>query len=80
MTRKNDKLPEPSAGNRLVWCPHVVDEDENVSERILAVSVGRDAEVFDVDTINEAHGVTVGVDDVQNGIVRVHLGHTKVIF
>lgn len=80
MTRKNDKLPEPSAGNRLVWCPHVVDEDENVSERILAVSVGRDAEVFDVDTINQVHGVTVGVDDVQNGIVRVQLGHTKVIF
>lgn len=80
MTRKNDKLPEPSAGNRLVWCPHVVDEDENVSERILAVSVGRYAEVFDVDMINQAHGVTVGVDDVQNGIVRVQHGHTKVTF
>lgn len=44
------------------------------------MNVGKVAEVFDVDMISQAHGISVGVDDVQNGIVRVQHGHTKVIF
>ena len=82
--RKNEKLPEVSAGNRLVWCPYVVDDDdgdddddENISEQVLAVNVGRGAEVFDVDMITRAHGDTVDVDNIKNGIVRVQ-GHTNV--
>ena len=72
-----------SAGNRLVWCPYVVDnaddeEDEDVSEKVLAVSVGRVAEVFNIDMISKAHGDTVHVDDVINGIVKVKDGHTNV--
>ena len=68
-----------SAGNRLVWCPYVMDgEDENVSERVLALNVGRVAEVLDIDMVIAADGDTVHVDDITKGIVRVKSGHTKV--
>ena len=81
--RKNEKLPEVSAGNRLVWCPFVVDDDdddeeENVSERVLAVSVGRAAEVFDIDMITGTHQDTVDVENLKTGIVKVQQGHTNV--
>ena len=78
--RKNEKLPEISAGNRLVWCPFVVDEDddENVSEQVLAVCVGRVAEVFDIDMITADHHDTVDVENIEKGIVRIQHGHTNV--
>lgn len=81
--RKNEKLPEVSAGNRLVWCPYVVgcseeEDEENVSERMLSVCVGRVAEVYDLDMLTEEHeGDTVDVDAITTGIVRVR-GHTSV--
>ena len=69
-----------SAGNRLVWCPYVMDgeDDENVSERVLALNVGRVAEVLDIDMVIAAHGDTVHLDDITKGVVRVKSGHTKV--
>jgi hypothetical protein len=78
--RKNEKLPEISAGNRLVWCPFVVvdDEEDDVSERVLAVSVGRVAEVFDIDMIIGAHEDVVEVENIKSGIVRIQHGHTNV--
>ena len=61
-----------------MWCPYVVDEEENISEKVLSVNVGRVAEVLHVDMITKKYGNTVDVDMIKTGIVRIQNGHTKV--
>ncbi|XP_028392864.1 enhancer of mRNA-decapping protein 4-like [Dendronephthya gigantea] len=77
--RENNKLPEPSSGNRIVWCPYIVDEEENVSEKVLSVIVGQVAEVLHVDMITKKYGNVVDVEDIKSGILRIQNGHTKFI-
>ena len=52
---------EPPCDHRLVWCPHVPDEDGDAveakyRERMLILSHGSQAEVWSLDKVVEEHG------------------------
>ena len=70
----------PLEGNRIIWCPHIDDDDddENVSEQILAVTCGNVAEVLHIAMITETYGNAVDLKCIKKGFVRIANGHTQV--